>query len=135
MDRVLVFASHGKLAEGLVDSATMILGRISDPYRIYSLQPGNSTEDFARQMEENIRKQPTTEYVILTDLYGASVFQALYSLVKYSNVTLFTGMNLNLVLAVCLQSADSLEVCRLVEESRAGIQCVEVNVQEREEDF
>ena len=101
MKRKIVLASHGGLASGLYDTAKMIVGKLPFDVEIYSLQPGGLAEDYGRKLKKEIAAHMNTEYVILTDLYGASVFTAMYLCTKLDNVRLFSGMNLNMLLSVC----------------------------------
>lgn len=78
MKRKIVLASHGGLASGLYDTAKMIVGKLPFDVEIYSLQPGGLAEDYGRKLKKEIAAHMNTEYVILTDLYGASVFTAMY---------------------------------------------------------
>ena len=137
MERKIVLASHGQLAKGLLDTAQMIIGEIAYEVEVYTLQPGKLAEDFAKGLKMEIMQNPQIEYVILTDLYGASVFTAMYSLVVLDNVYLFTGMNLNMLLSVCLEHPDHLDetaALKIQEDARAGTQYIMELVTE-EEDF
>lgn len=137
MERKIVLASHGQLAKGLLDTAQMIIEEIAYEVEVYTLQPGKLAEDFAKGLKMEIMQNPQIEYVILTDLYGASVFTAMYSLVVLDNVYLFTGMNLNMLLSVCLEHPDHLDetaALKIQEDARAGTQYIMESVTE-EEDF
>ena len=137
MERKIVLASHGQLAKGLLDTAQMIIGEIAYEVEVYTLQPGKLAEDFAKGLKMEIMQNPQIEYVILTDLYGASVFTAMYSLVVLDNVYLFTGMNLNMLLSVCLEHPDHLDetaALKIQEDACAGTQYIMESVTE-EEDF
>lgn len=137
MERKIVLASHGQLAKGLLDTAQMIIGEIAYEVEVYTLQPGKLAEDFAKGLKMEIMQNPQIEYVILTDLYGASVFTAMYSLVVLDNVYLFTGMNLNMLLSVCLEHPDHLDetaALKIQEDARSGTQYIMELVTE-EEDF
>lgn len=71
-----------------------------------------------------------TEFVILTDLYGASVCTAMSGLISYPNVKLFTGMNLSMVLAVCMEHADDLNmesIREIMQDAKEGIRYIDEN--------
>lgn len=133
--RELILASHGMFAEGAFDSANMIVGE-QEHVRTYRLRPGGSATDFAEELRKEIVQRPHTEYVILTDLYGASVCNAMLPLSAYENVTVFTGMNLCMVLELMMSDAEPLSEERieeLVETAKAGIQCVRVENTDQED--
>ncbi len=137
MKRKVILASHGGLAPGLLDTAQMILGRIEYNTEVYSLQPGHHPDEFAIQLRAEIEKEPDVEHVILCDLLGASVFSALYPLTAYQNVRLFTGMNLNMLLSICVDCPGPLDeeaVKKVKDSSCAGIQLAKI-VESEQEDF
>lgn len=133
--REVIIASHGGFAEGALDSSTMIVGE-QEHVRTYRLRPGGSAADFADELREEVEKNPDVEYVILTDLYGASVCSAMIPLSVYPNVTVFSGMNLCLILEVLTSEPERLtdeKISGLVATAREGIQCVKMELGEQED--
>lgn len=57
---------------------------------------------FAVEVNAIIAKEPETEFIVLTDLFGASVFNAFVPLHTHCNFYLFTGMNLGLLLSIIM---------------------------------
>lgn len=137
MKRKIILASHGNLSNGMLDTAKMIIGNIPYEVETYFLVPGKLAEDYANELKIEIDANLDTEYIILTDLYGASVFTAMYALVERENVRLFSGMNLNLLLAVCVEYPDKLmdeDVDQIIKDAQRGLKHVS-RVVEEEEDF
>lgn len=134
--RQLILASHGEFSKGLRDSLKMILGEMAEGIRAYSLYPGENASDFKEELEAEIRERPDTEFVILTDVFGGSVCNALMLLSVYDNVKLFAGMNFNMAAEVLTESVPLSE--KAVEEilgtAREGITRV-VLEKGKEEDF
>ena len=65
--------------------------------------------------------------MILSDLYGASVCSALSALLVYPNVRLFTGMNINMLLVICLEYPEKLsdeDIQKIVLDARSGIKAL-----------
>ena len=136
--RKVILASHGEYSKGLLDSVKMIVGDLANCVSSYSLYPGKSAADFALELEKTIVEDKETEYVILSDLYGASVCTAMLRLTTLPNVKLFSGMNLNMVLELLTRFSDDLtkeDIEQLVEESKSGIQNVILQINEEEEEF
>lgn len=136
--RKIILASHGEFSKGLLDSAKMIVGDLANCASAYSLYPGESAADFALELEKTIAEDKESEYVILSDLYGASVCTAMLRLTTFDNVKLFSGMNLNMVLELVTRFSDNLtneDIEQLVEESKMGIQNVTLKINEEEEVF
>lgn len=136
--RKIILASHGDFSKGLLDSAKMIVGDLANCVTSYSLYPGESAAEYVKSIEDTVANDKDTEYIILSDLYGASVCTAMLRLTIHPNVKLFSGMNLNMLLELLTRFSDSLsdeEVNQLVEESRAGILKVTIEINDEEEVF
>lgn len=137
MKKKVIVATHGGAASGLVDSAKMILGDINQELEVYSLIPGMNANDFSKALSREIETHQHTEYIILTDLYGASVCSAMVSLLKHEHVWLFAGMNLNMLLSVCLEYPNELneqDAEKIVMDARLGVQWVK-KLQVENDDF
>lgn len=128
MNRKIYLASHGTLSHGLEDSAKMICGIVPYSLETFSLLPGMSPQEFADSVLKSVTAEPNTEHIILTDLFGASVCSALYPLSSYQNVFLFSGMNLNILLSICVEYPDSLsknDAKNIVKTAQQGIKFLE----------
>lgn len=139
MKRKIIVASHGELSKGLVDTAKMILGSVNADLKSYCLKPGINADDFAKEVKAEILNEPETEFVILTDLYGASVCTAMTSLLAHSKVHLFTGMNINMLLSICVEYPQRLsdeDVMKIVHDAKEGIRSISaVDLESETEDF
>ena len=102
----LILASHGRLAEGMADTARMIIGDQTELIPL-SLVSGMQPELLKAKVEGMIKTWPGELTVILTDLWGGSVNTALLPLCADANVHLLAGMNLNLVLQLCLSDVET----------------------------
>lgn len=135
--RKIILASHGKLSEGLLNSANMIVGDLTKCVTTYSLYPGEIATDFVEKLEKEIIVDEKTEYVIIADLYGASVSSALYRITQYKNVKLFTGMSFNMLLELLTNYEQLLtdkDVEQLLNEARSGIRLISIDEQTVEEE-
>ena len=133
--REIIIASHGDFSKGIKHMVEMIAGQQKN-ITTYSLVEGESANDFAEILSKNVEENPTKEYVILTDLYGASVCSAMLALKKYDNVHLFAGTNMNLIMELIFMPVplQPKDIEYLIECGRQGISYVEV-VQNEDEDF
>lgn len=137
MERKVVLASHGEFSKGLKDSLKMILGEAADEVRAYSLYPGENAVDFKEELEKEIRQSENMEYVILTDVFGGSVCNALLPLTIYDNVKLFSGMNFNMAAEILMHGEAPLEaggIEEILDTARNGI-CHLVLEEQEKEDF
>lgn len=136
--RQIILASHGEFSKGLKHSLEMILGNMANQIRVYSLYPGENASDFQAALEKEIAEHTDTEYVILTDVFGGSVCNALMILAGHENVKVFAGMNFNLVTELLMQSIPLTEeaVRDMLDTARSGIMQVVLDETLRmEEDF
>lgn len=138
MKRKVVLASHGELSEGIAKSAKMIIGEFEYEVVTYTLQPGHHPDEFKDVLEEEIMANADVEYVIMTDLFGASVANSLFILTSYKNVKMFTGMNLNMLLSVLVEYKSELsdaDVENIVNDSRLGVRSLKNDILTDNENF
>lgn len=139
--RVLVLASHGDLAEGMRSTLSMVLGKLPCEVRTFCLLPGHTAQEFAARLLRDVEANPEVEFVLLTDIYGASVFTALCPLVAYPNVRLFTGMNVAMALSVliehseCMDEQQALEVAETARDGARFVPASDVLSGGENEDF
>lgn len=70
----VLIATHGKFAEGILDSVELIMGK-QENCQTLALCHGNSIEDFSTDILESVKKLDQGEGVIVfTDLYSASPY-------------------------------------------------------------
>ena len=97
----IILASHGELAKGMLHSASMIIGDLTKGVEVFCLYPGQNPQDYADQLRLKIENSRDA-WIILADILGGSVHTALSQLTAFGDVTVLSGMNLNLVLSVLL---------------------------------
>lgn len=137
--RKLILASHGELANGMLDSIKMIVGDLAKGIETYTLKPGLNTDDYVQQLEIRVKDNPDEEYVIVTDLYGASVANSMLKLSVYDNVVVFTGLTSALVLDLLLSHSDKLNnesIQEILETTKQSINHIKIDQSLlEEEDF
>ena len=117
----IFLATHGHLASGFKSSLDILLGdssnvTIFDAYvDEHSVQ--SKLDDFYRNVDER------DQVFLLSDLYGGSVNQAMFTYLRHQNTTLITGVNLALILelAMKLEPLDEKAMNQLVENSRKAL--------------
>lgn len=100
----IIVATHGKLSDGLVDAAELIIGG-TDNIVTLNLFQGDNVQDLNKQVLEAINKVDQNNGVIIfTDLFGASPYNqatlAVHSLPveKQEKIFVITGVNLPVLL-------------------------------------
>lgn len=119
----VIIASHGELSIGMLKSVTMIVGDLAKDVETYSLFPGESPNDYVCQKEAIISNSDDT-FIFITDIKGGSVYNAIFTLTKYPNVRLFSGMNMPLVLEILLKQTRDMnqkEVQKVISNAKDAI--------------
>ncbi len=127
--RRLYIASHGDFSKGIKHSLEMIAGNAAAAVSTYSLYPGESAVDFTQTLKKKIAQAPEDEFVLMGDLFGASVVNALLELSTFENVIVLSGMNLNLALEILLASPEKLteeKIQEIIQNAQQGIQRVSI---------
>lgn len=125
MNRI-VLASHGGFADGARDTLDMIVGDVSNVYTV------SLARDDKDQIEDRVLSlidsfEPSDAVYILTDMLGSSVNNQMVSLwAKRPEVTVVAGANLPLILEIALAEGplSEIELARVIEQGRAGIQSI-----------
>ncbi|UQS82266.1 PTS sugar transporter subunit IIA [Bombilactobacillus folatiphilus] len=117
----LILVSHGQLAKGMKDTLEMIVGPQSQvtAFSAYGVQDA----DFLSLIKAKI-EQTQEPVVILTDILGGSVNNNLTQLMLQNHsITLITGMNLPLVLALatCSEDLTKTKIQELIRECRQSM--------------
>ena len=79
---------------------------------VFCLYPGQNPQDYADQLRLKIENSRDA-WIILADILGGSVHTALSQLTAFGDVTILSGMNLNLVLSVLLGDHDDVSEKRM----------------------
>ena len=69
----IIIASHGEFAEGILQSATMIVGEQENVAAVV-LQPSEGPDDIRKKIEEAAASFETDEVLVLADLWGGTPF-------------------------------------------------------------
>ena len=121
--RRIVIASHGDMAKGMLHTARMIMGE-RENLSFHSLQEGEMPQHLLEELRAQIHRFPHDSFFILGDLLGGSVCSQLIHLVEEPNVHVISGMNLCMLLSVCMaeEQRDDEEVVReAIEESKRNM--------------
>ena len=99
----IIIVTHGLLADGLVDSAEMILGSLSHIATV-RLDEKMTPESLKSQVEYHIANFMGDDGIlILTDLRGATPFNVTAPYAERSNISVITGTNLPLLIEALTQ--------------------------------
>jgi fructoselysine and glucoselysine-specific PTS system IIA component len=115
----IILASHGEFAQGLKQTATMIIG---DSVPIHALSAfRDEDESILVQIKKLLATIDIEETYILTDILGGSVNNDMLTIIKeYEGLQLITGMNLPLVISIATYNGKigESELEKLIKESQ-----------------
>ena len=122
----LFISSHGHFASGMKSSVEILMGpnpRIT-VFDAYVTQ--ESVQENLDRFYETV--EPEDQVLLLSDLYGGSVNQVMYTYLTRPNTRLVAGVNLALVLELAVKEEISDdELKELVEQSRTMLRVVELD--------
>ena len=97
----LVLASHGRLAEGMKNSAQFIAGKTAEIYTICAYLEDKVTLE--SQIDELFgRFADTDEIIVATDIFGGSVNNEFLARMRKQNFWLVSGMNLPMIVQLTM---------------------------------
>ncbi|BFL36400.1 PTS sugar transporter subunit IIA [Holdemania massiliensis] len=113
----LLLGSHGHLASGMATAIEILAG--PQPH-LTILDAYVDQRNIDEELKAYFASVPSEETVVmLSDLYGGSVNQKMYLYLERPHTYLIAGVNLALVLELCMQSEVSLTTLhQLTEQSR-----------------
>lgn len=105
MKRVLVLASHHRMAEGLRDSLAFVSGGEQETIALSAYVDNQPIEEAVRGLMSGFGEQD--EVIILTDMTSGSVNQQFFRYLSRPHTHLISGMSLPLAFTIAMESADS----------------------------
>ena len=122
----IFISSHGHFASGIKSSVEILMGpnpRIT-VFDAYIDQ--DSVQEHLDRFYGGVGEDD--KVILLSDLYGGSVNQVMYTYLERPNTTLVAGVNLALVLELAVREEISDgEIRELVEQSRSMLRVVELD--------
>lgn len=105
MKRHYIFASHGTLASGVLNSVELILGKRSNVWTLCAYV--EESVDLSQQVDTLIaRIPPEDEIIALTDIFAGSVNNEFVRYLSRENFHLLAGINLPLVIDLFMSEND-----------------------------
>lgn len=119
----IIIATHGGLSRGMLDSLHMVAGGAADGIETYSLELGQNPNDYYEELRERIAASDE-QFIIMCDIKGGSVHNALFRLTELPNVVLFSGLTMGMALEIALTARDGLDsdaAQRVLDAAREGV--------------
>ncbi len=110
----VIVATHGKLAEELLNSAAMLVGK-GEQMDSTCVLPTMSPEEFLEETEKKVAALESGEGVVaLVDIMGGTPNNTLFRLSKKYNIRIVTGVNLSMVMYCVLERYEGMTTEELV---------------------
>ena len=133
----LFISSHGHFASGIKSSVEILMGPNARITVFDAYIDQDSVQEHLDAFYESVEEDD--QVLLLSDLYGGSVNQVMYTYLEKPNTRLVAGVNLALVLELAVKEEISdEELQELVEQSRTMLRIVELDKSEtkqEDEDF
>lgn len=134
----IFISSHGHFASGIKSSVEILMGPNPRITVFDAYVDQDSVQEHLDAFYENVSEDD--QVLLLSDLYGGSVNQVMYTYLLKPNTRLIAGVNLALVLELAVKEEISdEELSELVEQSRSMLRVVELDksevVEELSDDF
>lgn len=136
----IIIATHGGLSKGMLDSLHMVAGGAADGIETYSLEFGQNPNDYYEELRERIAATDE-QFIIMCDIKGGSVHNALLRLTELPNVVIFSGLTMGMALEIALTAREGLDADaaqRVLDAAREGMTLAiggETPDEEEDEDF
>ena len=109
----VIVATHGKLAEELLNSAAMLVGS-GRQMDCACVMPTMNPEEFLAETERKVAALDKG-IVALVDILGGTPNNTLFRLSKKYNIRIVTGVNLSMVMYCVLERSDGMTADELIE--------------------
>lgn len=119
----IIIATHGGLSKGMLDSLHMVAGGAADGIETYSLEFGHNPNDYYEELRERIAATEE-QFIIMCDIKGGSVHNALFRLTELPNVVIFSGLTMGMALEIALTAREGLDADaaqRVLDAAREGV--------------
>ena len=137
MKRILVTASHHRMAEGLKDTLAFVSGGAQETIALSAYVDNQPIEEAVETLMNGFADED--EVVILTDLTSGSVNQQFFKYRNRPHTHIVSGMNLPLAFQIAMEDQDeyiSVERMReIVEESKNEMKYVNDIADDGDEEY
>lgn len=119
----IFLSSHGHMASGMKSSLDILIGNTEKITVFDAYVDERNVKDVLESFYETVSEDD--EVLLLSDLYGGSVNQVMFTFLNRPNTRLVSGVNLALVLELAIkETVSDSELEELVENSRMMMKVV-----------
>lgn len=136
--RSTLIVSHGGMARGICESASMIYGELDD-VKYLCLEKDKGIESFSKSLDALLDDMGSSdEIVVLADLKGGSPYNTTVSKLSEKGLleksTVFSGMNLTMLLSLLFISEPINEETKrqILEDGKGGMDTLQLTLEDDE---
>lgn len=138
----ILLMSHGKMAEGMLDSSQLFFGEEIEQLKTLCLAKEETVEGFDLRIRQTLASLDEGQGVlVLCDLLGGTPANRCVSLLSEGQkIRVITGMNLGMLIEIlgirsALSSVDQLDLNELAEAAKGGIVDLAAMMEDLESSF
>lgn len=126
----IIIVTHSNMANGTKEAAEMIVGEQENFYAL-GFYVGEGLEDLHSKIQKIIDENNCDEWIIFTDMFGATPANVSSIIATENKATVITGFNLGMILE-CVALRDSVEtkelVSQLTDTDNLGIRYIDKDI-------
>lgn len=125
----IILVTHGQLAQEMLDTASLIIGKPADGFETFAVTAASAVEQEAARLKKALQDCPDGA-VVLTDIFGGSATNISLTASKdLANCHVITGLNLSMLLTA-INSRKKLSAKELAEKIEADGKRAVINATE-----
>lgn len=94
---VILILTHGNLAQSLVETASLIIGKLKDVFYI-NFPEEKDLYFIDNQLKKFVNKNKDKNILIFIDIFGGSCLNVCCKYLQHKNIKIFSGINLPILL-------------------------------------
>jgi len=111
----VIIVSHGALAQELVNTAAMLVGK-GENVEFVGINPGDDPEEFYERVVKAAERADTGKGVVaLVDIFGGTPNNIVYRASKTRNIRIVTGVNVPMVIYAFTERNNEMTQDELIE--------------------
>lgn len=111
----VIIVSHGALAQELVNTAAMLVGK-GENVEFVGINPDDNPEEFYDKVVKAADRVDTGKGVVaLVDIFGGTPNNTVYRASKTKNIRIVTGVNVPMIIYAVTERTDEMTQDELVE--------------------
>ena len=130
---IILIISHGFLAQALVETVELIVGKLSDVFYINFPKEKNLSY-LEKNLGEFVTRHKKNNIIIFIDICGGSCLNVCYKYLNRKNIRIFSGINLPILLET-VTNKDYLSFSELINKIKEKISSAMIDINEKADGY